>query len=72
MTLDGPAPWELNDNVDEVNMKDSLLDGDDTNAGAVDIIDNKKANGKHTTTTESKNDAAGKFGGKSKLKMDTR
>lgn len=31
MNLDGPAPWEVNDEtVDDADMNDSLLDGDDT------------------------------------------
>lgn len=42
MNLDGPAPWEVSDLVeDDVNVKDSILDGDDTVNGGVEDSVNK-------------------------------
>eukprot|EP00177_Eucheuma_denticulatum_P002536 GFKZ01004558.1.p1 GENE.GFKZ01004558.1~~GFKZ01004558.1.p1 ORF type:complete len:1272 (+),score=154.97 GFKZ01004558.1:212-4027(+) len=42
MNLDGPAPWEVSDPAeDDVNVKDSILDGDDTVNGGMDGSVNK-------------------------------
>lgn len=42
MNLDGPAPWEVSDATgDSANLKDSILDGDDTANDAGDVVSNK-------------------------------
>lgn len=60
MNLDGPAPWEVSDVVDDsVNVKDSILDGDDTANGG-DDSDINKPNGVAPTQSNISSLLAGK------------
>ncbi|CAN8073139.1 unnamed protein product [Agarophyton chilense] len=68
MTLTGPAPWEVSESpVDNVNMKSSILDGDDT------MTDNEAHSLKANGDTKGKQKANGdhkSFAGNSKEQMD--
>lgn len=66
MNLDGPAPWEVSDAVDDsANAKDSILDGDDTTNGT----DESQLNKPNGVTTEQVN-MTKSFAGKSRNELD--
>lgn len=68
MNLSGPAPWEVGESpVDSVNVKSSILDGDDTINGLES--DATRPNGEAKDTGEATGDAKS-FSGKSKEEMD--
>ena len=65
--LDGPAPWEITDTADDINVKDSILDGDDTLNGE-DATSTNKING--SLVAEGKTESSRSFVGKSKKEIE--
>ncbi|KAI0563006.1 transport protein SEC31 [Gracilaria domingensis] len=67
MTLTGPAPWEISENpVDNVNIKSSILDGDDTMGDESTLF---KANGDADGKGKANGDHIS-FAGNTKEEMD--